>query len=258
MKKHPILKYILILIVSGACGALVSYLIASREEQVVQAAQGLYQLFGQLVTPLHLSICLFLSLTAIVMTWQLRKKIDTATDETREQVYEQIENSPACNNTLAVSSLSTICNFFFLGAAIAYMQPRAILIAVVATLAFLSLNTWVEYTHVALADESPFRQGRPDVGSLPEGLGADERRGRKDGDVPRGLEELSRHPAGADDRLFDLLLRLGLYPAGAGAVFADRRGVGGAYPQLHLCLQPEGLGRARKSGGRLLENAPSA
>ena len=35
MKKHPILKYILILIVSGACGALVSYLIASREEQVV-------------------------------------------------------------------------------------------------------------------------------------------------------------------------------------------------------------------------------
>ena len=40
MKKHPILKYILILIVSGACGALVSYLIASREEQVVQAAQG--------------------------------------------------------------------------------------------------------------------------------------------------------------------------------------------------------------------------
>lgn len=59
MKKHPILKYILILIVSGACGALVSYLIASREEQVVQAAQGLYQLFGQLVTPLHLSICLF-------------------------------------------------------------------------------------------------------------------------------------------------------------------------------------------------------
>lgn len=42
MKKHPILKYILILIVSGACGALVSYLIASREERVVQAAQGLY------------------------------------------------------------------------------------------------------------------------------------------------------------------------------------------------------------------------
>lgn len=111
MKKHPILKYILILIVSGACGALVSYLIASREEQVVQAAHGLYQLFGQFVTPLHLSICLFLSLTAIVMTWQLRKKIDAATDETREQVYEQIENSPACNNTLAVSSLSTICNF---------------------------------------------------------------------------------------------------------------------------------------------------
>ena len=129
MKKHPILKYILILIVSGACGALVSYLIASREEQVVQAAHGLYQLFGQLVTPLHLSICLFLSLTAIVMTWQLRKKIDAATDETREQVYEQIENSPACNNTLAVSSLSTICNFFFLGAAIAYMQPKTILIA---------------------------------------------------------------------------------------------------------------------------------
>ena len=161
MKKHPILKYILILIVSGACGALVSYLIASREEQVVQAAQGLYQLFGQLVTPLHLSICLFLSLTAIVMTWQLRKKIDAATDETREQVYEQIENSPACNNTLAVSSLSTICNFFFLGAAIAYMQPKTILIAAVATLAFLSLNTWVEYTHVALVKRMNPISARP-------------------------------------------------------------------------------------------------
>ena len=166
MKKHPILKYILILIVSGACGALVSYLIASREEQVVQAAQGLYQLFGQFVTPLHLSICLFLSLTAIVMTWQLRKKIDAATDETREQVYEQIENSPACNNTLAVSSLSTICNFFFLGAAIAYMQPKTILIAAVATLAFLSLNTWVEYTHVDLDKLMNPRFGKADPMSV--------------------------------------------------------------------------------------------
>ena len=133
---------------------------------MVQAAHGLYQLFGQLVTPLHLSICLFLSLTAIVMTWQLRKKIDAATDETREQVYEQIENSPACNNTLAVSSLSTICNFFFLGAAIAYMQPKTILIAAVATLAFLSLNTWVEYTHVALVKRMNPRFGKADPMSV--------------------------------------------------------------------------------------------
>ena len=133
---------------------------------MVQAAHGLYQLFGQFVTPLHLSICLFLSLTAIVMTWQLRKKIDAATDETREQVYEQIENSPACNNTLAVSSLSTICNFFFLGAAIAYMQPKTILIAAVATLAFLSLNTWVEYTHVALVKRMNPRFGKADPMSV--------------------------------------------------------------------------------------------
>lgn len=153
MKKHPMFKYVLILIISGAFGAAVSYLMASFEDGVVGLFDTAYSLFGQLLTPLHLSICLFLSLAAVLMTLQLRKKIRCATEANREEIFEQIENSFSCNNTLALCSLSTILNFFFLGASITYLQPTKILISAVATLVFLSLNTWIECSHVALAQQ---------------------------------------------------------------------------------------------------------
>ena len=139
MKKHPIIKYILILVISGSCGALASSIIMNFEDGVVGAINSFSDWFGSVTPALHISICLFLS---------LKKLLSSITPENEDAIYDQIENQS--NPGMMCSVLCTICNFFFLGASTAYLIPNNILISAVATLVFLSINTWVEVSQVNL------------------------------------------------------------------------------------------------------------
>lgn len=48
MKKHPVIKYILILIISGSCGALASRIFMNFEDGVVGAIKNFSEWFGSM------------------------------------------------------------------------------------------------------------------------------------------------------------------------------------------------------------------
>ena len=148
MKKHPIIKYILILVISGSCGALASSIIMNFEDGVVGAINSFSDWFGSVTPALHISICLFLSLMSVYSIYKLKKLLNSITPENEDAIYDQIENQS--NPGMMCSVLCTICNFFFLGASTAYMIPKNIFISAAATLVFLSINTWVEVSQVNL------------------------------------------------------------------------------------------------------------
>lgn len=148
MKKHPVIKYILILVISGSCGALASRIFRNFEEGVVGAINSFSEWFGSVTPALHISICLFLSLMSVYSIYKLKKLLSGITPENEDAIYDQIENQS--NPGMACSILCTIFNFFFLGASTAYLVPKNILISAAATLIFLSINTWVEVSHVNL------------------------------------------------------------------------------------------------------------
>lgn len=148
MKKHPVIKYILILIISGSCGALASRIFMNFEDGVVGAIKNFSEWFGSMTPALHISICLFLSLMSVYSIHKLKKLLNSMTPENEDEIYDQIENQS--NPGMMCSVLCTISNFFFLGASTAYLIPKNILISAVATLVFLSINTWVEVSQVNL------------------------------------------------------------------------------------------------------------
>lgn len=63
-------------------------------------------------------------------------------------MFEQIESNDHCTEILTINTLSVILNFFFLGVSFVYKNPQHILISAAAALLFLTLNTWVEVSHV--------------------------------------------------------------------------------------------------------------
>ena len=148
MKKHPVIKYILILIISGSCGALASRIFRNFEDGVIGAIKNFSEWFGSMTPALHISICLFLSLMSVYSIHKLKKLLNSITPENEDEIYDQIENQS--NPGMMCSVLCTISNFFFLGASTAYLIPKNILISAVATIVFLSINTWVEVSQVNL------------------------------------------------------------------------------------------------------------
>ena len=123
MKKYPAIKFILITVVSGICGAVLSFLLSFQQAALVSAIQSLSRLLGPALPALHLSVC-------------------------QEELFEQIESNDHCTEILTINTLSVILNFFFLGVSFVYKNPQHILISAAAALLFLTLNTWVEVSHV--------------------------------------------------------------------------------------------------------------
>ena len=92
MKKHPVIKYILILIISGSCGALASRIFMNFEDGVVGAIKNFSEWFGSMTPALHISICLFLSLMSVYSIHKLKKLLNSITPENEDEIYDQIEN----------------------------------------------------------------------------------------------------------------------------------------------------------------------
>ena len=136
MKKHPAIKFILITVVSGICGAVLSFLLSFQQESLVSAIQSVSRMLGSALPALHLSVCLFLSGMSVFFTSKLRRQIARSNPQNH------------CTEILTINTLSVILNFFFLGVSFVYQNPRHILISAAAALLFLTLNTWVEVSHV--------------------------------------------------------------------------------------------------------------
>ena len=91
MKKHPIIKYILILVISGSCGALASSIIMNFEDGVVGAINSFSDWFGSVTPALHISICLFLSLMSVYSIYKLKKLLSSITPENEDAIYDQAD-----------------------------------------------------------------------------------------------------------------------------------------------------------------------
>ena len=148
MKKYPAIKFILITVVSGICGAVLSFLLSFQQAALVSAIQSLSRLLGSALPALHLSVCLFLSGMSVFFTSKLRRQIARSNPQNQEELFEQIESNDHCTEILTINTLSVILNFFFLGVSFVYKNPQHILISAAAALLFLTLNTWVEVSHV--------------------------------------------------------------------------------------------------------------
>lgn len=148
MKKHPAIKFILITVVSGICGAVLSFLLSFQQAALISAIHALSRLLGSALPALHLSVCLFLSGMSVFFTSKLRRQIAHSNPQNQEELFEQIESNDHCTEILTINTLSVILNFFFLGVSFVYQNPRHILISAAAALLFLTLNTWVEVSHV--------------------------------------------------------------------------------------------------------------
>lgn len=148
MKKHPAIKFILITVVSGICGGILSFLLSFQQAALISAIQSLSRLLGSALPALHLSVCLFLSGMSVFFTSKLRRQIAHSNPQNQEELFEQIESNDHCTEILTINTLSVILNFFFLGVSFVYKNPRHILISAAAALLFLTLNTWVEVSHV--------------------------------------------------------------------------------------------------------------
>ena len=53
MKKHPAIKFILITVVSGICGAVLSFLLSFQQAALVSAIQSLSRMLGSALPALH-------------------------------------------------------------------------------------------------------------------------------------------------------------------------------------------------------------
>ena len=153
MKKHPAIKFILITVVSGICGAVLSFLLSFQQESLVSAIQSVSRMLGSALPALHLSVCLFLSGMSVFFTSKLRRQIARSNPQNQEELFEQIESNDHCTEILTINTLSVILNFFFLGVSFVYQNPRHILISAAAALLFLTLNTWVEVSHVNMESQ---------------------------------------------------------------------------------------------------------
>lgn len=57
MKKHPVIRYVLILVLSGGFGALLAFLMMHNEETLVSAIQAFKTWFGKTSAILHIAVC---------------------------------------------------------------------------------------------------------------------------------------------------------------------------------------------------------
>ena len=64
MKKHPAIKFILITVVSGICGAVLSFLLSFQQAALISAIQSLSRLLGSALPALVLYVSLFHKQTA--------------------------------------------------------------------------------------------------------------------------------------------------------------------------------------------------
>ena len=85
---------------------------------------------------------------SVFFTSKLRRQIARSNPQNQEELFEQIESNDHCTEILTINTLSVILNFFFLGVSFVYKNPQHILISAAAALLFLTLNTWVEVSHV--------------------------------------------------------------------------------------------------------------
>ena len=142
MKKHPVIHYILILVLSGSFGALLSFLMMHNEETLVSSIQTFKTWFGETSAILHIAVCGVLALVSFLCLRRTRKMLSRLTPETEDEIYDWVEHHS--DFTMVFSILCTISNFFFLGASLSNLQKDNILVSTLACLVFISITTWLE------------------------------------------------------------------------------------------------------------------
>lgn len=160
MKKHPALKFILILLVSAACGFLFARVVNSQESALAAISQGITQFLTQYNVRLHIGVCLGLSLAGLAITGEIKKTVEGSIGS-EDEIYEATEKR--CNRAISVIAWARICNFFGFSLCCVYGDPTAILISGGAMIFFLCLNTWGEVRHINVikALESRFQNADP-------------------------------------------------------------------------------------------------
>ena len=146
MKKHPVIHYILILVLSGSFGALLSFLMMHNEETLVSSIQTFKTWFGETSAILHIAVCGVLALVSFLCLRRTRKMLSRLTPETEDEIYDWVEHHS--DFTMVFSILCTISNFFFLGASLSNLQKDNILVSTLACLVFISITTWLEVNQV--------------------------------------------------------------------------------------------------------------
>ena len=146
MKKHPVIHYILILVLSGSFGALLSSLMMHNEETLVSSIQTFKTWFGETSAILHIAVCGVLALVSFLCLRRTRKMLSRLTPETEDEIYDWVEHHS--DFTMVFSILCTISNFFFLGASLSNLQKDNILVSTLACLVFISITTWLEVNQV--------------------------------------------------------------------------------------------------------------
>ena len=91
MKKHPAIKFILITVVSGICGAVLSFLLSFQQAALISAIHALSRLLDSSLPALHLSVCLFLSGMSVFFTSKLRRRLLIPTHKTRRNCLNRLK-----------------------------------------------------------------------------------------------------------------------------------------------------------------------
>ena len=86
MKKHPVIHYILILVLSGSFGALLSFLMMHNEETLVSSIQTFKTWFGETSAILHIAVCGVLALVSFLCLRRTRKMLSRLTPETEDEI----------------------------------------------------------------------------------------------------------------------------------------------------------------------------
>lgn len=91
MKKYPAIKFILITVVSGICGAVLSFLLSFQQAALVSAIQSLSRLLGSALPALHLSVCLFLSGMSVFSQASCADRLPAPTHKTRRNCLSRLK-----------------------------------------------------------------------------------------------------------------------------------------------------------------------
>ena len=115
MKKHPAIKFILITVVSGICGAVLSFLLSFQQAALVSAIQSLSRMLGSALPALHLSVCLFLSGMSVFFTSKLRRQIAHSNPQTRRNCLNRLKATTTAPKFSPSTPFRSFSTSFFSG-----------------------------------------------------------------------------------------------------------------------------------------------
>lgn len=93
MKNHPIIKFILILLVSAACGAAFSIITISNYDIIESVISRVNAFLGQYSHVLHIGVCLVLSLIVLFRIMSAKRRIAAAGPDPDDGYCDKIEKT---------------------------------------------------------------------------------------------------------------------------------------------------------------------